>query len=76
LKKLGRSYFKRASQCNDVQQCHIPLAAFDAAYIVPMEISEFCQLFLRESTLQPQLTDALAEYRSRIGVSHPAIIRT
>jgi hypothetical protein len=64
------------SQRHDVQQCDVALAAFDAAHIIAMEIRQLRKLFLREPTLQPKLTEASAEHGSRVGISHPAIIRT
>jgi hypothetical protein len=39
------------SQCDDVQQRDVTLTAFDAPYVVAMEVRQFCKLFLREAAL-------------------------
>jgi hypothetical protein len=68
-------YSKGVSQRDDVQQRDVSLTAFDAAYIVAMEVRQFCKLFLREAAPQSKLTDTPSEHDSRVGFPHPAIIR-
>jgi hypothetical protein len=57
-------------QFDDVEQRNIPFAALDAANVVSVQTSEFGELLLGKSELQPQFADTIAKENSRVTPSH------
>ena len=62
-KQLSRLDGKRLCQLDDVLQGDIPLAALDAADLVPMQSGALGQFFLRIATLVAELPQPCAESR-------------
>lgn len=60
-------------QLRDVEQTDVRFAALDPAYVVPMELRQFGELFLRQSTLYGKSSNLLSEDDSWIELCHPAI---
>jgi hypothetical protein len=61
-------------ELDDVQETDVPFAALDPTDVVPMQLSQFGELLLRQVAFQSQLADALSENDSRVGIRHPAIL--
>lgn len=51
FQQLSWSNAQAVSQLNDVLQAHVSFAAFYATHVVPMQIRQLRQLFLRELAL-------------------------
>ena len=65
--------FEAVCQFHNVEQAYVAFAALDAAHVIPVQVSQFRELLLREPSSQPKLTNALSEDGSRVGPFHPAI---
>ena len=74
LKKLARTHFECASQCNDIQECDVPLPTLDPAHVVSMEVREFSQLLLGETPFEPKRPNSLSKQSPWIRKWHLAII--
>jgi hypothetical protein len=62
-------------QLDDVDQAYVSLSAFDSANIIAVQVGQFCQLFLRQSSLKSELAYSSTEHNARVDW-HAAMIVT
>jgi hypothetical protein len=63
-------------ELHDIDQAHVSFPALYPTHLVPMQVGQFRQFFLREAAFHPKLSDTPAEQDARVGVSHPVMIPT
>lgn len=76
FQEFSRLYPQRARQGHDVQKGDVALASLDSADVIAMQVGQFCQLLLRQSTFEPESADSLAEQGTGILGSHLGIMRS
>lgn len=76
LQEISRFYPEGVRQRNDVQEGDVTLASLDTADVVAMEVGQFCQPLLRQSSFEPESADSLADQDTGILGSHPRIMES
>jgi hypothetical protein len=72
--KSGRFNAEAVRELDDIEQANVSLAPLHPAHVVAVQVGQLRELFLRESTLQPDFAYTLAEDASWVRVSHADII--
>ena len=64
---------QRTCERYDIQQSDISFTSLDSSNVIPMEMGNFGEPFLRETALKPQFADCCTQRATRIGTSHEFI---
>jgi hypothetical protein len=62
-------------QLYNVEQADVTFPAFDPAHVIPVQLTQLRETFLREVLLFAQLADAFSKYQPRVGIRHLDILR-